>query len=268
MKIPQVLRYSIDIVSVTVVLGVLSFQLCALFLHWPWYIFVLVLLPVRQLHLVEHNHAHLPLFNNSMLNELLGWMCFLSNGVPLEFYEIHHVRNHHRYNQRFDTEAQDWSSLFGFARTRFPDQPIGRLYYILTFPIITTCHCLIEILRAPGSRLYLRFTRSTAVISLVSAILIWVDFWRFGWFFLVPWVVVFFSLGANNYNHHHGCQMATPFDSANVNLRSHCRSFGFNIGYHVAHHLSPGLHWSKLPDAHESIQSQIPRKNFVGPLFL
>ena len=140
------MRYRVDAVSVTTVFAVLAAQVCGLVMNWLSYIVLVYLLVVRHVNLVEHNHAHVPIFYSAFLNELLGWMCFLSNGVPLEFSRIHHVRNHHRYNQRFGSSEQDWSSLYGFHRTHFPDKPIGLVYYVLTFPAITVCHCLLTIL--------------------------------------------------------------------------------------------------------------------------
>src|SRR5260370_28013711 len=150
--------------SVAAVVAVLGLQIVAVVRHWLWYTALLIIFLLRYVNLVEHNHVHLRIFRQAALNEFLGWMCFLSNGVPLEFYEIHHVRNHHRFNQRFDKHEQDWSSLYGFSGTCFPEKPIGLFYYILTFPVLTVCHCLLAILRKPGSRIFLRFARSIPVV--------------------------------------------------------------------------------------------------------
>ena len=38
-----------------------------------------------------------------------------------------------------------------------------------------------------------------------------------------------------------------------------------NLGYHTAHHLRPGLHWSKLPAFHARIADKIPAENYRGP---
>jgi beta-carotene hydroxylase len=262
------LRYRVDALSVASVVFIVGLQIAGVVMNWPWYLAAVFVVLVRQVDLVEHNHSHVPIFHRDALNELLGWMCFLSNGVPLEFYEVHHVRNHHRFNQKFDAGGQDWSSLYGFTSTHFPDKPVGLAYYVLTFPVITTCHCLLTILRAPGSKMSWRFVRSTVVVSLCSAALLFIHPWKFLLFFLLPWTVVVFAMGRNNYSHHLGCAMTNPYDSANVNLRMYSRLLGFNIGYHVAHHLRPGLHWSLLPTYHATIAEDIPADRYVPPLRL
>jgi len=263
---PGIFRYPIDLVSVAVVLLCVGLQITCVLLKWPWYLLAIVLPLVRQLHLVEHNHAHVYIFRRRWLNDVLGWMCFLANGVPLEFYEVHHVSNHHRFNQRFDASEQDWSSTFGFSGTRFPDKPINPTYYALTFPVITTCHCLIALLRTPTSSRTRRFAISCAVVSISCAVLATMNYKGLLVFVGIPWLAVLLSLGWGNYGHHHKCGMTTPYDTANVNLRLYARLLGFNIGYHVAHHLKPGLHWSELPRFHASIAREIPEERYMRPL--
>jgi len=258
----RVLRYRIDIFSIVAVLLALGVQLTAIWMALPWYTVFLILLLVRQVNLVEHNHAHLNIFYNKFLNETLGFICFLSNGTPYQFYTVHHVQNHHAYNQRFDDTEQDWSSMFGFSTSRYPDQPVGQLYYFLSFPIITICHSLIYILRRPDSPIFKRFVRTMVVFSICCAALIAINPMGFVFFFVLPWIVVSFGLGDNNYNHHHGCKMTNEYDSSNVFVTVPYRWLGFHIGYHVAHHIKPDLHWSKLPEYHESIKSNIPTENY------
>lgn len=252
------MRYRIDLISAGTVLAVVAVQLVAVLDHWPWYTLAGIILGLRYVSLVEHNHAHTGIFHLSPINEAFGWLCFLSNGIPLEFYRVHHVQNHHALNQRFDEGGTDWSSTFGFQGTRFPDLPIGKFYYVCTFPFITIASCLIALLRAPGSRALKRFTRSMLVVLVASIGLGVVNLNGFLLFFVIPWLICVFAHGFHNYDHHTGCSMTDPYNSANESLSIPYRLLGFNIGYHIEHHLRPSLHWSQLPDYHAQVRSLIP----------
>ena len=75
-------------------------------------------------------------------------------------------------------------------------------------------------------------------------------------FFVVPWIVILFGMANNNYDHHQGCKMTNAYDSANNFTTFYYTTLSFNVGYHVAHHLNPSLHWSLLPRYHGLISSE------------
>ncbi len=252
------MRYPVDAFSVIQVFATLGVQFAALYFHWSAWTLIPIVLLARQVNLVEHNHAHLRIFNSRLLNDALGWLCWLSNGVPLEFYELHHVKNHHRFNNG----PGDCSSMFGFAGTHFPDKPVGRAYYIFTFPLLTISYSLIEIARNPGSRTSQRFVRSVLMVALMSAGLIAINPMGFLVFFFSTWIILYFGLGFTNYRHHHGCAFTNPNDSSMVFFGLPYGLLGFNIGYHVSHHIKPELHWSLLPQHHEQLVPVIPKANF------
>lgn len=254
MRASRIIRYPIDIISVLVVLSTLSLQLFALLRDWPWYAAILILLMLRQVSLVEHNHAHLTIFPARAANILLGWLCHLSSGVPLDTYRVHHVMSHHRYNNRFDSSGRDWSSIFGFRGARLPDRPVGKAYYVASFPFIAHGETLLWFLRAPTSKLARGFFVSIAVVGSVSIFLFWLNAVGFVIFFLLPWAVLLFGMGYNNYDHHVGCNMTGKYDSANNFVNFYYTVLSFNEGYHVAHHLTPGVHWSLLPDVHDVVE--------------
>lgn len=261
----RLLRYRVDVISILVVVVAICLQVLAVCAGLPWYVVFLILVLLREVNLVEHNHSHLRMFYSNALNELLGWMCFVSNGIALEIYDTHHTKNHHKYNMRWSDErvkGRDWSSLYGFQGAEYPRVPVGRLYYVATFPVIAMCHCLLEILRRPGSRMFRRYVRSCLVLAVCTTALVLVDPIGFLWFFLLPWVVVHFAVASNNYDHHVGCTVEDPTQSATVRTGIYYTVLGFNIGYHVSHHMKPGLHWSLLPQLHEEIAHRIPAKNF------
>ncbi|HEV7646339.1 MAG TPA: fatty acid desaturase [Pyrinomonadaceae bacterium] len=264
----SVIRYSIDIISVAVVLATVGVQFIAYYQAWPWYTLPVILIGVRSLHLVEHNHTHLRIFRQKFLNEILGYMFFASNGVPVEVYELQHVRNHHRFSQRWSGgKDSDWSSSFGFEGCEFPNKPVSRFYYGITFSLLAFLHSMIEFVRAPGTPIFWSFIRTSVVVLTLSALMIARDPWNWFLFFGLPILIVWVSLGFSNYDHHAGCDMKTPHTAANENLRFFQRFPGFNIGYHVEHHIKPTLHWSQLPKLHQTNKDHIPAENYVLPRF-
>lgn len=255
MKVTRLIRYPVDVISVLTVVCTLALQLTALVLDWPWYAVLPMIFLARGVSLVQHNHVHLTVFRSSFLNELLGWMCHLSNGVPLYTYRVHHVLNHHRYNNRFDGEQRDWSSLFGFQGKRYPDRPVSRAYYLASFPFIAHGESLLWFLRSPSSRLTRGFFVSVLLVGAVSAYLVWLNPAGFVKFFVVVWVLMIVGIGNSNYEQHTGCKMTNPFDSSNDSLSFFGTVLSFNLGYHVAHHLKPNMHWSLLPLYHKQIET-------------
>ena len=254
MRASRIIRYPIDIISLLVVLTTLSLQVWALLNNWPWYAALPILLMLRQVSLVEHNHAHLTIFPSRSANILLGWLCHLSTGVPLNTYRVHHVIYHHRYNNRFDSLGRDWSSIYGFRGARLPDRPVGKAYYVASFPFIAHGEALLWFLRTPTSQLTQGFLISMTVVGSASVFFIWFNTVGFVTFFLLPWAVLLFGMGYNNYDHHVHCQMTNKYDSANNFLNFFYTVLSFNEGYHVAHHARPSVHWSLLPQLHEVVE--------------
>ncbi|HEV2884554.1 MAG TPA: fatty acid desaturase [Pyrinomonadaceae bacterium] len=254
MKRGPFIRYPIDIISVLVVAGTLTLQLIALTLHWHWFLMIPIVMLMREVSLVQHNHAHLTIFTSRFANVLLGWACHLSIGVPLETYKIHHVMSHHRHNNRFDPSAKDWSSLFGFQGAQMPERPVSKAYYVASFPFIAHGESLLWYLRAPKSKLTRQFVISMSIVGPLSVFLAWLNPIGFLTFFVIPWAVVVFGMGYNNYDHHVGCKMTSEYDSSNNFLNFYYTVLSFNEGYHVAHHVNPRVHWSLLPAYHGAIE--------------
>ncbi len=252
----SILRYRVDFVSVLLVCLAVCLQTAAVLLHLPAWFLILVLPMMRFVHLVEHNHSHLGVFRSRSLNAILGTLCQLSCGTPLEFYRLHHVKNHHVYNQG----DQDWSSLYTFSNASYPERPVGKAYYVLTFPFITTFECLLVLLRSPGTRQQWSFLLPSLTILAALSFLAWFNWQGVLIFYLLPWMVACFALGYNNYDHHVGCEVEDPHEAANNSLVKWQTLFGFNIGYHIEHHLKPGLHWSKLSQLHAEIAEKSDQK--------
>jgi beta-carotene hydroxylase len=62
------------------------------------------------------------------------------------------------------------------------------------------------------------------------------------------------------YDHHSGLFTKNKFEASRNNITSLYNFMRLNLGYHTAHHIKPGLHWSALPEYHASIESKIPNE--------
>lgn len=124
-----IVRHRCDFMSVAVAVVAFAYQLVACLVAAP----LLFLLPVPLLsnwiHLVEHNHVHVPVFRSKVANEVFSWVLSLGTGIPVEGYRYHHVEVHHRYSGT----ARDWTSPFAYRRSRFPDRPVRQPWYVVTY---------------------------------------------------------------------------------------------------------------------------------------
>lgn len=76
--------------------------------------------------------------------------------------------------------------------------------------------------------------------------------------FALPMVISIYITVWHTYYHHSGLDSDDDFEASyNITDRWYNRLTG-NLGYHTAHHYRPGLHWSRLPDLHGRIESEIP----------
>jgi fatty acid desaturase len=85
--------------------------------------------------------------------------------------------------------------------------------------------------------------------------------------FVVPPAISLFSTCWSTYSHHVGLDTKNPYEASNNVINKWYNFFTGNLGYHTAHHIREGLHWSKLPAFHEEIARLIPEDNYYNPGF-
>lgn len=97
------------------------------------------------------------------------------------------------------------------------------------------------------------------------AVLVWINPFNAVAIFIVPMVISFVMTCRHTYDHHAGCSETNEYAASNNITHRWYNILTGNLGYHTAHHLRPGLHWSKLPGFHARIADKIPADNFRGP---
>jgi fatty acid desaturase len=194
---------------------------------------------------IAHNVVHTPVFRARPLNTAFQLWVSLSYGFPISDYVPGHNLSHHRYTQ----QAED---VMRTTRMRFRWNLLNLLFFL---PTVTP-----GILR--GNALYLRqvgwkvkawrnqYLLEMGAVWAVKVALTLLDWRRALLFMWIPHLFANWGIVAVNLVQHDGCDETHPANHSRNFVGRFFNWATFNNGYHGAHHLMPGLHWSLLPAYH------------------
>ncbi len=184
-------------------------------------------------------------------------MLALQSGIGAYGWVLHHNLGHHvNYLNQRPHETPDESRW-----TRADGTQMGRIEYSIDLLL----HHQLDIVRV-GLR-HPRYLRYFLLMQLPVLGLLGVGFWlrplETALVFLLPAFLTLFHTIWATYEHHAGCAGSDHLDaSRNRDNRAYNWLTG-NLGLHTAHHKRPGLHWSLLPELHETIRDQIPEDQIL-----
>lgn len=193
------------------------------------------------LHEISHRRTFAPRCERALValaDGLLGPFF----GLAPEIYRLHHLGMHHPENNL----ADDASSTLRFQRDSIAD--FAR--YVGRFVLFATWDLGAYFVRAGKRRHLARMARGTlAHWALVAAALAYN--WRAALVvFVVPIAAMRFALMAGNWAQHAFVDPDAPasgYSNSATCVDSPYNRGCFNAGYHAAHHIAPGLHWTELP---------------------
>jgi len=215
--------------------------------------------------IINHNHQHHPTFARAPLNRLFGVLLTLAIGQPASAIIPMHNLNHHVHNNHEDDFVRasivqfHWNSL-----------------NLLCFPFVALigyARVKSDAMRAwrctrPGlyrALLVERLSFYPTVVALLALrpmdTLVYV---------IGPYLAGQWGILAINLVQHDGCDPDSTYRHSRDFTGRALNWFVFNNGYHTAHHLRPGLHWSLLPAFHRRIRGnldpQLERRSLVAAL--
>lgn len=248
----HVLPHPIDALPVAVILAIGGIQL-AIFagLDDPRVVLLAVtLLFPWQLALAGmcHNHHHCPTFRHALANRAFEVVMFFQLGMLPYGYTLHHNIGHHRHYLDQTVDTNRWRRPDG--RTMGSWEFAGRLCLAM-YPNVW------RIGRAHPA-LFRKFRRMACVCLALFLGLCALDPVNAVLVFALPLPFALVLQAQATHHQHAGLASADPWRASRsvtgrrYNLRT------LNLGYHTAHHLRPGLHWSKLPALHARIAARIP----------
>lgn len=196
----------------------------------------------------NHHHQHLKFFYPEWANRALELAMGLQTGIVGEAWVLHHTFGHHVNYLDQTKDESAWKDETG--RTMPP------LEYAWTVTIQAYPKALKVGEKYPKVRVKLiQNMVATTIVLLALASVNWVNTLIQ---FVFPMVFLLFMTAYVTYEHHAGLDEEDPYKATyNVTDRWY-NFFTCNLGYHTAHHVQCGRHWSELPQFHEEIKDKIP----------
>ncbi len=206
-----------------------------------WILWVYFLGPFT---LMLHNTSHRKFFKRKYdwANYYIPWVIGPFMGQSPETYFSHHIGMHHPENNL----EEDRSSTLQFQRDNFFDF----LRYFGNFLFIGVVE-LVEYFKSKNrKKLLKKVIRGEFSYLLLSAALLFVNWQATLVVFLIPFVFIRFAMMSGNWAQHAFIDAKNPENNyrnsitlINTAYNNRC----FNDGYHIGHHLHPGMHWTDMP---------------------
>ncbi|KAA9338406.1 fatty acid desaturase [Hymenobacter busanensis] len=248
---PRDLPFFYLIVQISLTLIPLAVLLFLPVLHgWAWgavaglYLFLNNITFKGPFGLMLHCACHRPIFKKQYrwLNHYLPWVIGPLFGQTPETYFTHHIGMHHAEN---NTET-DTSSTMNYQR----DSWRGFARYLGSFMVLGMKELVEYFLRTNKQRLAFRSLRGEVLFFALC-----VGLWLLNWpatlvVFVLPLLISRVIMMLGNWTQHAFVDAAAPGNAYTnsvtcINTRYNHKCW--NDGYHIGHHVRPGLHWTEHP---------------------
>ena len=213
---------------------------------YTWYLFMSVAVSV-----MTHNHNHLPMWQSKTLNTITDWWLTVFYGFPIFAWIPTHNKNHHRFNNR---EGDDSITYRVSERNNF--------LTLISYPTISGYYQqkaifgYLKDLKANNKEKYWLCISQYVILFLWIAGALLLDWQKALLFVIIPQQVSLFSVLIFNYVQHVHANEESEWNHSR-NFTGFLNFMLFNNGYHTIHHHKAGLHWYKVPEAHNEIQDNI-----------
>ncbi|MDP7397544.1 MAG: fatty acid desaturase [Lentisphaeria bacterium] len=255
----KILRYQADRWPIAIILFAFGLDLVVFFLAPTWrYAAAWTVLGIFHKACIcsfNHHHQHLATFHSNVLNRLLEIPYGFLTGVTSHTWFLHHVIGHHQHYLDQSLDESRWK--------RDDGTPMRELEYATVVAATGYHRAFMAGKRHPKHRM-------NFVLMLLLQLTILGSFFWYNWqnalfVFLLPMAISLFLTAWHTYYHHCGLNAENDHEASwNITHKWYNILTG-NLGYHTAHHLRGGLHWSKLPRFHDTIVEKIPDRLYRKP---
>lgn len=193
-----------------------------------------------------HNTIHCPLFKNKSLNKLFQIVLSFTYGHMVSAFVPGHNFSHHRF-------TQEQNDIMRTRKLRFRWNFLNQLLF---FNVIGG-HIIRDEIRYVNKVRKLKpswFKQYLAEAFFVFPTKIGLTIYDPVPGLLLIWVPHFYAawgIVGTNFWQHDGTDRNHKYNHSRTFTGKILNFFALNNGYHTAHHMRPGLHWSLLPAWHE-----------------
>ncbi|MBI1344528.1 MAG: fatty acid desaturase [Terrimonas sp.] len=239
----------LTLIHLTVIpIGILLFT--PLFKGYIWWIVFGVWFFLAQIRLrgpfglMLHNITHRRLFKKkyNWLNKYVTWFVCPFFGHTPETYFAHHVGMHHEENNMPD----DASSTLPYQRDSLKDF----LKYYLNFLFLGFRDTFLYLFTRKKKKYYVNLTFGEMSFYAACILLCFINLKAALWVLIIPFLVSRLIMMLGNWTQHAFVDPVDPenmykscFNCINTNYNTKC----WNDGYHLIHHLKPGVHYTEMP---------------------
>ena len=201
---------------------------------------------------LNHHHQHSETFSVPVLNRLLEIIYGFQTGIVGYGWVLHHNLGHHVH---YLDQTQDESAWKSPAWERY-----SPLMY--TWVVSITAYYRAWKVGKKYPKIQRYFLIMCTIQLLLLIILIAYNPIAGTLIFLVPMITWLVLTVYTTYHHHSGLDTDNHLHASYNILQPWYNLLTGNLGYHTAHHMKGGLHWSRLPEFHKTIEKDIDKKYY------
>jgi hypothetical protein len=207
--------------------------------------------------LMYHNIAHRWLFKKQYhwLNQYITWVVSPLFGHSPESYISHHIGMHHVENNA----AEDASSTLYYQRDRFSDF----LKYYLRFLFLGFADTFSYLFTRKKKKYYVPLSFGEWIFIGACIALCFVHLKASLMVLIIPFVVGRLIMMLGNWTQHAFADPADPdnmFRNCYTCINTPYNHKCWNDGYHLMHHLKPGLHYTDMPHEFVKLRQRMARE--------
>ena len=203
----------------------------------------------------NHHHQHVATFLQTPLNRLLEVVYGFHTGISTNAWVLHHVLGHHVNYLDQTKDESNWA------------RKDGSTMGVIEYTLYTAFFGYLKAYQVGRNhpRYQKTFLSMGTILIVLLSILIFFKPVNAILIFAIPMIIGYVVTCWHTYYHHAGLDTEDHLEASyNIMHKWYNRLTG-NLGYHTAHHMKQGYHWSKLPEFHRTIEDKIPEHLYRDP---